>query len=87
MRIDNLPLDPSEILKAMEYSNKIMSINQIKLWLEKYDPSLFWKEDFYFLHPDKENGIGKPRIPQLYPHEFLYIITNAKDRLEYVKTI
>jgi hypothetical protein len=73
---DYLPLDTKEILKAMECSNRIMSEQEIKLWIHKYSPCLFWKQDYYIL---------KERDPQLYPDEFLYLITNARDKLKHVR--
>ena len=80
LKSDNLPLDAKEILKAMECCNRIMSERKIKFWISKYSPCLFWKQDYYILEEGK-----KSRSPQLYPDEFLYLITNARDRLAHVK--
>lgn len=82
LQCDNLPLNAKEILRAMECSNKIMSEKEIKLWIDKYSPHLFWKQDYYILE-EKERRL---RSPQLYPHEFVYLIANARDRLAYVTT-
>lgn len=81
---NNIPLSPVLLNVAMKYANKIMAEEKIKIWLEKYAPVLFWKQEY---NHDLEHGKKKINVEKymgLYPHEFLFLISNATSRQEYV---
>ncbi len=83
---DNLPLDPREINRAMKYADKTMSEKKIQAWVDRYFPMLYWKEDVSHSMKRAEK-LEYAKLPQLYPHEFLYLISNAVSRLDYVLPI
>ena len=86
---DNLPLDPREINKAMRCGDKTISEKKIQAWLETYSSLLYWKNDesYYTRKTSYAMTIEESsKIPTLYPHEFLFLVCNAIDRLHYVFT-
>jgi len=80
---DNLPLDSKEINKAMKLGNKVMSEKVIQMWIDQYTDHLFWRKELKrtkAFHSNKRIIM----LPQLYLHEFIYLITNAVNKLSYV---
>ena len=84
--LDNIPLNAKEINKTMKLADKIMSEKAIQDWINHYCDVLFWKEE---LRKDQAFSIDLLPIPdpQLYTHEFLYLITNANNKHSYVSKV
>ena len=72
-----IPLEPKVISKVMKYADKVMSEKKIQAWLDLYSNSLYWAKGIDYNSNNKSGAY-------IYPHEFLYLITNATDRLSYV---
>ena len=68
----------------MKHGNRVMAEDKIKVWLEKYAPVLFWKQEY---NNDLDHRRVKTNIEKymkLYPHEFLFLISNSINRYDYV---
>jgi len=69
----------------MKYANRVMADEKIKSWLERYSNALYWKEDYKrAIKEDPREKTNAENYICLYPHEFLFLICNSKDRNEYV---
>lgn len=75
-----VPLEPEAINNTLRQANLVMSEKLIRVWLDKYSASLFWRKDIKRI-PTLSTHIA---LPQIYLHEFLFLATNAVNRLSYV---
>jgi len=88
LRKNNIPLEAHEINRALKYCDKTMSENKIQAWISQYSEDFYYKRDVKNLdHIEPSRTFYKQKSensPQLYPHEFLFLICNSVDRLKYV---
>eukprot|EP00826_Nyctotherus_ovalis_P015272 TRINITY_DN14327_c0_g1_i13.p1 TRINITY_DN14327_c0_g1~~TRINITY_DN14327_c0_g1_i13.p1 ORF type:complete len:109 (+),score=18.19 TRINITY_DN14327_c0_g1_i13:444-770(+) len=75
-----VPLEPEAINNTLRQANLVMSEKLIRAWLDKHSSYLFWHKDIRHISTLSTHIV----LPQIYLHEFLFLATNAINRLSYV---
>jgi len=85
----NIPADVFVIMGALRMINKAISENLIAAWIEKCRPFLESEQperkdlERKFMDFDPDERI----LPMIYPHEFLFLLSNCKNRIDMINRI